>query len=228
VVVSGVVPDEATKAAILERAREVYGAQGVVDQLGVGKLSAPPKWAEHVQRLITPDLKQVTQGELRIRGTTIELTGKVDSPALQTQIPAQLTNSLGNPTYLVRNGLRVGGAGQAQLDAALANRIVEFAPGKDTLTPNGVQILEELLPVLQQFSGRRFEVIGHTDSDGPRASNVALSQARAAAVKAYLVERGIPATSVTASGAGPDSPVADNSTPEGRARNRRIEFRVLA
>ncbi len=227
VVISGVVPDEATKAALIARAREVYGPR-VVDQLGVGKLAAPPKWSEHVQRMMVPELRQVSQGELRIRGTNVELNGRVENASLQQQLPAQLTNLLANPTYAVRNGLRIGGSGQAQLDAALANRIVEFAPGRDTLTANGTRILDELLPVLQQFTGRRFEVIGHTDADGPRASNLALSQARAEAVKAYLVERGIAAASITATGAGPDRPIADNSRPEGRACNRRIEFRVLA
>ena len=56
----------------------------------------------------------------------------------------------------------------------------------------------------------------------------ALSTARAESVKAYLVQRGIPEAALSTSGLGPDRPVADNATPQGRARNRRIEFRVLA
>jgi OOP family OmpA-OmpF porin len=81
---------------------------------------------------------------------------------------------------------------------------------------------------LKQFQGRRFEVIGHTDSDGPHESNVALSRARAEAVRQYLIQRGLAVSAVLTQGLGPDRPVADNATPEGRARNRRIEFRVLA
>jgi OOP family OmpA-OmpF porin len=228
VVVSGVVPDEATKAAILARARELYGAQRVVDQLGIGNLAAPPNWAQQVVRLMPNELKQVTQGELRVRGTVVELQGRVDSAAIAQQVPALLNAQLLNSTYQVRSGLRVDSPGQAQLDAALANRIVEFDPGRDTLTDKGARTLDELLPVLQKFNGRRFEVIGHTDSDGGHAANLALSLARAEAVKAYLVQRGIAAQAISTQGAGPDRPVADNSTPEGRSRNRRIEFRVLA
>lgn len=228
VVVSGVVPDEATKAAILTRARELYGAQRVVDQLGVAKLAAPPQWGQQVVRLMQPELKLVSQGELRVRGTVVDLQGRVESAAVAQQVPAALSAQLANPTYQVRHGLRVAAPDQAQLDAALANRIVEFEPGKDRLTANGARILDELLPVLKQFQGRRFEVIGHTDSDGPHEANVTLSRARAEAVRQYLIQRGLAASAVLTQGLGPDRPVADNATPEGRARNRRIEFRVLA
>lgn len=87
-------------------------------------------------------------------------------------------------------------------------------------------MLDELAPVLLKLSGRKFEVVGHTDASGARAANVALSSARAEAVKAYLVGKGIASLAISTAGLGPDRPVADNSTEEGRARNRRIEFRV--
>src|SRR5438067_3095418 len=57
VVVGGVVPDDATRVAILARVRELYGADRVVDQLGVDKLAAPPNWAQHVRSVLDPDLK---------------------------------------------------------------------------------------------------------------------------------------------------------------------------
>jgi len=139
-----------------------------------------------------------------------------------SQMSAQL-----NPTYTVRNGLRVAAAGQEVVDAALANRIIEFEPGNATLTASGRQVLDQLLPVLQQLNGRRFEVIGYTDSQGSRLHNVALSAARADSVKAHLGSRGITPDRVQTSGVGPDRPVASNDTPQGRARNRRIELRVL-
>jgi OOP family OmpA-OmpF porin len=126
----------------------------------------------------------------------------------------------------VRNGLRVVGLGQEQLDAALANRLIEFEAGSTQLTPDGQGVLDQLLPVLRQLSGRKFEIIGHTDAQGSRSTNVALSAARAESVKAYLVAKGMPALAFSTSGLGPDRPVAGNDTAEGRARNRRIEFRV--
>lgn len=228
VVVSGTVPDEATRAAILARVRELYGAERVVDQLGVGPLVAPPQWSQQVQKLVTADLKRVSQGQLRIEGNVVEIAGQVDSAATQSMVVKGMATRLDNPTYTVRDQLRVGASSQQMLDAAMANRIVEFETGNATLTPTGQRVLDELLPVLQQLSGRRFEIVGHTDSDGTRQGNLLLSAARAETVRAYLVSRGIPAAALVTSGVGPDRPVADNATSEGRARNRRIEFRVLA
>ncbi|MBI5256115.1 MAG: OmpA family protein [Burkholderiales bacterium] len=228
VVVSGTVPDEATRAAILARVREVYGAERVVDQLGVGPLAAPPQWGQQVQKLLTADIKRVSQGQLRIEGNMVEITGQVDNAQTQQQLVRGIATRLDNPTYTVRDNLRVGASGQQVLDAAMANRIVEFEPGNATLTAAGLQVLEHLLPVLQKLAGRRFEIVGHTDSDGARPQNLLLSAARAESVKAYLVQRGIPASALVTTGVGPDRPVADNTSAEGRARNRRIEFRLLA
>jgi OOP family OmpA-OmpF porin len=69
-------------------------------------------------------------------------------------------------------------------------------------------------------------VIGHTDAQGARAANVSLSLARAESVKVYLVGKGLSADRLATSGMGPDQPVASNANEAGRARNRRIEFRV--
>mgnify|MGYP001230151766 CR=1 FL=1 len=72
----------------------------------------------------------------------------------------------------------------------------------------------------------RVEIIGHTDNSGSRLANLALSANRAEAVKAALVDKGIPARSLITLGAGSQRPIASNDTAAGRARNRRIEFRI--
>lgn len=226
VVVAGTVPDESTRQAILARVRELYGNERVVDQLGVGNLVAPPNWSQHVQRALHSDLKQVSRGQLSIQGNVLEIKGEVSNEAQRQQVLSQIATQLNNPTYTVRNSLRVSAAGQEVVDAALANRIVEFEPSSATLTATGQGVLDQLAPVLLQLSGRKFEVIGHTDSLGARPANVALSAARAETVKAYLAKKGVPEAAITTSGVGPDRPVADNNQAEGRARNRRIEFRV--
>lgn len=228
VVAAGDVPDEATRQAILARLRELYGADRVVDQLGVRNVAVPPNWAQHVQRVLQPDLKLVSRGTLDIRGNVLEVKGEVASEAQRQQVLNQLRTQLNNPTYTVRNGLSVTAAGQEQLDAALANRIVEFEAGSATLTVLGQQVLDDLAGVLKRMPERRFEIIGHTDAQGARLSNLALSAARADAVKAYLTGKGVPAALLGTSGAGPDRPVASNDTAEGRARNRRIEVRVIS
>ncbi|MBU0917436.1 OmpA family protein [Aquabacterium parvum] len=225
VVVAGVVPDEATRVAVLTRLREVYGAERVVDQLSLGSVVAPPNWGQHVQRLISPSLKQVSHGQLSVQGQTVDLRGEVANEAQRQQLVSDVAQAL-NPTYSVRNGLRVAVREQALVDQALAQRIVEFEAGSAVLRPEGLKILDEMALALSQLQGKRIEVIGHTDSLGHRPGNISLSLARAQAVKSYLVGKGLAAERLQTSGMGPDQPVASNDTEAGRARNRRIEFRV--
>ncbi|MEX5744455.1 OmpA family protein [Massilia sp. X63] len=226
VVVSGTVADEATRAALLDRLRIVYGASRVVDQLTVGTVAAPANWNDYVARLINPDLKLIKGGQLKVEGSNVSLRGDVANEEQRQKIAGNIAASL-NPSYTVNNGLRVAVSQQGVLDAALADRIIEFESGKATLTDAGMQVLDQMSAAMQKLKGVKVEVIGHTDNAGSRAGNLSLSQARAEAVKAYIVGKGIAAETIAVSGEGPDRPVADNRTPEGKARNRRIEFKVI-
>ncbi|SFU83841.1 OmpA family protein [Pseudoduganella namucuonensis] len=225
VLAAGTVADEASKASVLAKLREVYGADKVVDQISVGQVVTPANWNTYVQKLITPELKQISRGQLKIDGSTVTLRGEVANEAQRQKLASNAATSL-NPTYTVNNALRVSASDQGILDSTLANRIVEFESGKASLTPAGRAILDEMAAALVKLKGRKVDIIGHTDSLGLRATNQGLSQARAEAVKAYLASRGINGELLTASGQGPDRPVAGNDTAEGRARNRRIEFRM--
>lgn len=225
VVVTGTVPDEASKAAVLAKLHAVYGAELVVDQMTVGPVAVPANWNSYVEKLITPELKQITRGQLKIDGNAVTLKGEVANEATRQKIASNVATSL-NPTYTVSNGLRVSAADQGVLDTTLANRTIEFESGKATLTPAGRAIVEEMAAAMLKLKDRKVDLIGHTDNQGLRASNQNLSKARAEAVKSYLADRGIKEELMTASGQGPDRPIASNATPEGRARNRRIEFRL--
>lgn len=226
IVVSGTVADEASKAAMLGRLRMLYGPERVVDQLAVGRVTAPANWNDYVGRLIGPNLKLISRGQLQVEGTSVSLRGDVASEAQRQQIAGDIALGL-DPAYTVNNGLRVAASEQGMLDAALANRIIEFESGQATLAESGKAILDQMSVALLRLKDKKVEVIGHTDNAGSRAGNLSLSQARAEAVKAYVVGKGVQADMVAVSGEGPDRPVADNRTPEGRARNRRIEFKVV-
>lgn len=226
VIVSGTVPDEATRQAILARVREVYGAERVVDQIGVGNVVAPANWSSYVQKLITPDLKQVSGGALAIQGNNLSVHGEVANEAQRQQIVSDFSSRL-NPTYVIKNGLRVGAGQQQLLDKTLANRIVEFESGSSKLAAHGTQILDEMAAAIGRLGKQKVLIIGHTDSQGHPDANQLLSQARADAVQRYLVARGIEAERLQSMGQGANEPIASNATVEGRARNRRIEFRIV-
>ena len=218
-------PDEATKSAVLTRLRDTYGAANVVDQIEVGDVATPPNWGANVQKLIGPQLKQISKGQLKIDGTQVDVKGEVHNEAQRQQLASDMADAL-NPTYTIKNGLRVSASEQGLLDQTLANRTIEFETGSATLTPQGRAILDQMASVLVKMTTKTVEIIGHTDNAGNRQSNIALSQARADAVKGYLVAKGITPTQLTTTGVGPDQPIAPNDTNDGRARNRRIEFRA--
>jgi len=225
VLISGTVPDEATKASVLARLRELYGADKVVDQIAIGSVALPANWGGYVQKIINPNLKLISKGQVKIDGTAVSLRGEVGNEAQRQQIASDIATNL-NPTYTVNNGLRVSASDQSVLDSVLANRVVEFESGQTTLTPTGKAILDQMAAAMQKMAGKKVEIIGHTDDRGLRESNIALSQARADAVKLYFGSKGIDLASLSTSGQGPDRPVASNDSADGRARNRRIEFRV--
>lgn len=225
VVVSGQVPDEGSRAAILGKMRELYGAANIVDRLEVGGVVPPPNWTEYMTKLLTENLKNIRGGQMQVDGTRVSLKGRVENEALRQQVVSQVATAL-NPTYTVDNALVVNG-GQKVLDQTLSNRVVEFESGSANLTPGGIAILKEMLAAMKQIGNPKVQIIGHTDSSGDRTANVVLSLARANAVRAYLVEHGIPAGNLSALGSGSDRPVSTNDTPEGRAKNRRIEFRLV-
>lgn len=225
VVISGAVPDESTKAVLLARLREVYGTGNVVDQISVGNVVAPANWTEHVQKLISPNLKSIHKGQLAVDGSMVAVRGEVASEATRQSLASDIAGSL-NPTYTVRNGLRVTASSQSVLDQTLANRVIEFENGSALLTESGKRILDEMAHALQNLESKKIEIIGHTDDTGMRVRNVALSLSRAESVKTYLIARGLLPQSITTSGMGPDQPLLSNATDEGRRRNRRIEFRV--
>lgn len=104
---------------------------------------------------------------------------------------------------------------------------VFFQIDRAVLQPGSKGVLEAAAATLLKFPKVRVEVSGHTDSTGSPEHNVELSQERAAAVKAFLVEAGVDENRIQTRGAGADEPIDTNNTKEGRARNRRIEFRIL-
>lgn len=103
---------------------------------------------------------------------------------------------------------------------------VLFGSGKWTLLPAAMQKLNEVAVALQSAKDRNVLVEGHTDSQGSDAYNLDLSQKRADAVRDYLVTRGVPKDMISAKGIGEARPVAENTTAEGRANNRRVEIIV--
>lgn len=226
IVVEGVVPNETSKQAILAKTRLVYPQDQVIDKIQVRAVAAPNGWSDSVTKVITPDLKKVSQGKLSVKGTQVDLTGKILNQAEIQPITDSFQTLIQAP-YRFSSQLSVNQAEQAVIDNALKNRIIEFESGSSVLLPAGTQILDEMVVALNRVQGKNVKIIGHTDSQGDPTRNQPLSLQRADAVKNYLIAKGIATSRLSVEGKGSQVPVADNATPEGRKKNRRIEFEVL-
>ncbi|MCI0345761.1 MAG: OmpA family protein, partial [Chloroflexi bacterium] len=106
-------------------------------------------------------------------------------------------------------------------------RGVNFETGRSRLTAESYAMLDRVAESLVAHPEVRIEVAGHTDATGSRALNMRLSRERALAVMAYLAQRGVSPSRMTARGYGPDSPIASNRTAAGRADNRRVELQRI-
>ena len=105
---------------------------------------------------------------------------------------------------------------------------INFAVNSSKILPVSFKLLDQAVAALKEYPSLRLSIAGHTDNLGKPEKNQTLSQARAEAVRDYLVQKGIDAARIDATGFGDTQPVKDNKTAAGRAANRRIEFKVSA
>ena len=104
---------------------------------------------------------------------------------------------------------------------------IYFKTGSAELDSASNALLDSVADIANRCPSVKIEVSGHTDTTGGASANQSLSEARAKAVVTYLVAHGVAQTRITATGYGGTKPVASNTTEDGRAKNRRIEFRVV-
>ena len=109
-------------------------------------------------------------------------------------------------------------------DGKIVTNGIKFDSGKATLKLESMGVINEIVKLMKEHPEINFSVEGHTDSDGDAKFNIDLSEQRANTVVNELIARGIDDKRMVAKGFGEDVPVADNTSPEGKANNRRVEF----
>ncbi len=140
----------------------------------------------------------------------------------------------GDEQEVFLDNIRVAAGGRESMydrlvaDGRVVTHGVLFGTGSATIRPESTPTLDDIARTLQQHGDLRLRIEGHTDNTGSAEANQQLSERRAAAVRDYLVQReGIRADRLESAGLGQAQPAADNSTPEGRQTNRRVELVVL-
>ncbi|MDP2159033.1 MAG: OmpA family protein [Flavobacterium sp.] len=110
----------------------------------------------------------------------------------------------------------------------LGENSVNFETSKSVLTNTAKANLDKVVPVFQSYPDTDIVIYGYTDSTGRLEFNQKLSEDRAAAVRSYLVSKGLATSRFQTKGMGPNDPIATNETVEGRSKNRRVEFTITA
>jgi OOP family OmpA-OmpF porin len=227
----GTVASEAEKDQILSRVSEIYGSGEVMDILKVNKETAGATWLPGVLGLLSLMGKGVENAYLKVEGKEIILKGEVATEERKASLIKEAQAGAG-PGLQIVDQLQVapprGGEAkvQASIDEWIAGQTIEFDVGSAAISPRGVALLDKLVPILQSAPRARIEIGGHTDNTGDPGYNLDLSRRRATAVRQYLMSRGVGEKRLTAVGYGQEKPVADNDTPQGRLKNRRIEFKI--
>jgi OOP family OmpA-OmpF porin len=222
-----------------ELARAGISARSVTDKT---YLASVGPWQRRAVVALSA-LTQFSRGEISVQGRTFRISGEA---------PGSVIGYLREDMAVISDGYQVDygiaetephisdfedlnllQTGKAKADACQQafNRVTEasriiFASGRAEISRVSGPSLDRLVAVARACDDLDIEIRGHTDSTGRRSANLALSRQRADAVKNYLVGRGLSADRLSAVGFGPDRPVASNRSEAGRAKNRRIEFRV--
>lgn len=149
---------------------------------------------------------------------------KYNAITFATQTPVDLND------YFVLNNIRLAVGSpdtrhKLMTEGKFVTRGILFQTNTDKLQPESYGVLKDISSVMKENPATKFRIIGHTDSDGDEKHNDDLSKRRAAAVKNALVkEFGVNAANLETEGKGESAPADSNSTPEGKANNRRVEF----
>ncbi len=238
--ISGYAPSREAADTILAEARDIFGsATEVVDALEIAD-GAPDGFADATSfGLAIAD--RLENGAVKLSGTSLSFEGETLTEGARAAVLERI-NVRAPAGYAVEMAelrvkpgpLEAGGIGELALpacqdafNAILSAGRIRFATGEATIEEISHGLLDRLAYTAQACPAARVEISGHTDADGSDEANQTLSELRAGAVRDYLVTSGVPTERLDAAGYGETRPVAGNDTDEGKARNRRIEFKII-
>ncbi len=233
----GDVGDAIARNAFTAFTRARFGASDITVETEI-RPDLPTGWSARVLAGLEA-LSLLHSGALTVAPDRLTLIGKTATEDAEEQVRVLLGARLGNgirpeiditvdPALKPVTARVAYGQCARQIAALLDAAQIGFEPGKSSIAADSLDLLDDITNILRACPGARFEIAGHTDSQGSEGGNLALSQTRADAVVDALLQRGLDTVFMIAKGYGESEPIADNGTEEGRARNRRIEFRLLS
>jgi OOP family OmpA-OmpF porin len=225
VTLHGTVPSEDARTAAIDGATAIFGDGNVTDELTVDTTAVTGPDAAAFGKVLTA-LKGAGSGWMaEVSGTdTLTLTGEVASDAAKSSLVKAVTAAFAPGTVVDKLTVAAASAEDTSAVEAINKEIrlrgVNFVTGSATLTGPSKTTLDRVAKLLTEAKTVRAEVQGHTDSQGDASANLALSSARAKAVVAYLVGKGIAADRLVAKGYGETTPRGVQRREVGRGRHR--------
>lgn len=214
-------PDDAylaqRKAQLVEAHAETAIAEGKRDQANRDLQAARLARGERAERELGTVRQDLAQAQQKTQTTQQQLEQERQARVAAEKKASEAMDNLAKMAALKEEarGLVITLSGS-----------VLFVTNQATLLPAAMTSLNNVADALKATPDRNITIEGHTDSTGSHAYNMDLSQRRAESVRAYLISQGLPPEVTKAQGIGPDRPIADNRTAEGRANNRRVEIIV--
>lgn len=240
---AGHVPSVAARERLMEVARARYGGATIADRMGIALGAPAGDWTAAAADALT-QLSKLNRGKARLVDDRLTLVGEGDQ-AGAAEVRAHYAAPLPAPFTLVVADVATEGVPLAIPEIASLNlaeassetcqtafaqmmrtNAIEFDTASAAISPASKTLLDNLAAVARRCDRHAIKVSGFTDNAGAPDANLALSKARAEAVRRYLAGQGVASERLTAEGFGQARPRAPNTTAANRALNRRIEFNV--
>ena len=237
------VGDETLQTNVMEALTSAFGDEANKCRADVDDNFAVDMPAAAQLATILPIVKNVPNASMIIKGDNITVNAP-DAAALE-QLVADLQAAAPAMTVQAEGPLDLQGEiddSMAAADAAMVNlgenpdprdvaralsiQVINFEVDKAVIPDVNKAFLDRAAKIMAEVPDMNLVIVGHTDSQASNAYNMELSKERAESVKEYLVSQGIDESKLSTKGMGETDPIADNSTEQGRFRNRRIEFMV--
>ncbi|MCH2190135.1 MAG: OmpA family protein [Gammaproteobacteria bacterium] len=220
IAVKGQVANQNELDSILNQLKKYLPNFQIENQLTLGSNLKNLQGLYFLKGLAVPE--QPSRLTIKLRGRKLTVNGYVPSQknlnATVSKLKDLFTGDVDNNLFVNREFCNT------IVSQVQARGKINFAAGKTIIDEASYQLLNDMVSAIERCPETIYEVGGHTDDTGNYSNNLHLSERRADAVAAYLVSAGLPASQFKIKGYGPDRPIADNGTEEGRHRNRRIEL----
>ncbi len=208
---------------LVSTANDAFPDKAIVNRLSTAKNTATLDSTDFISALALED-HATSELVAVLRKDTLNLSGSVPEQTVAQDIERRVKDAFWGDVTGSFTVVPPPVSCEDSISNLLASGQIKFQTGNAVVSPSSFALLDQLSDTAKSCMHFHYEVSGHTDNVGNTDLNLALSQRRAQAVVNYLVSKGADKAQFTAQGHGPNQPIADNSTEQGRAKNRRIEI----